>query len=74
MSEQPAKVSPVSNTGSLELTEDSIRQRAYELYAERGFEHGHDMDDWLQAEAEVMSRKPISGAGPNTQTHKVAAA
>ena len=74
MSKQRAGVSPVSNTGSLDLTEDSIRQRAYELYEERGFEHGHDMDDWLQAEAEVMSKKPIIDGDANTKAHKVAAA
>jgi len=65
MPKQRAIVSPISNTGSLELTEDSIRQRAYELYEQRGFEHGHDMDDWLQAEAEVMSKKPIDDADAN---------
>ena len=30
-----------------------IRQRAYELYEQRGKEDGYDLDDWLQAEAEV---------------------
>lgn len=74
MSKQRAEISPVPNTDSLKLTEDIIRQRAYELYEQRGFEHGHDMDDWLQAEAEVMGKKPSSGADPSTKAHKVAAA
>ena len=39
--------------GSQELTEEIIRRRAYELFEQRGSEHGHDFDDWLQAEAEV---------------------
>lgn len=30
-----------------------IRVRAYELYEQRGGEMGHELDDWLQAEAEV---------------------
>jgi len=34
-------------------TLEKIRQRAYELYELRGRENGHDMDDWLLAEAEV---------------------
>ena len=32
---------------------EQIRQRAYELYEQRGRNDGQDMDDWLQAEAEV---------------------
>lgn len=38
--------------GSLKLHEE-IRQRAYQLYVDRGREHGHDVDDWLQAETEL---------------------
>ena len=30
-----------------------IRQRAHEIYAARGGEPGHDVEDWLQAEREV---------------------
>lgn len=33
--------------------EEEIRRRAYEFYEERGREHGHDLDDWVRAEAEV---------------------
>jgi hypothetical protein len=32
--------------------EQEIRRRAYALYEERGKEDGHDLDDWLRAEAE----------------------
>jgi hypothetical protein len=38
--------------GSLKLQEE-IRQRAYALYEKRGRKHGHDLDDWLEAEAEA---------------------
>jgi len=34
-----------------------IRRRAYELYERRGRVGGHALDDWLQAEAEVLERK-----------------
>jgi uncharacterized protein len=30
-----------------------IKVRAYELFEQRGREHGHDLDDWLQAEVEL---------------------
>ena len=33
--------------------EEEIRRRAHELYEERGREDGHDMEDWLRAEAEI---------------------
>ena len=38
--------------------EEQIRFRAYELYEQRGGEHGNDLDDWLQAELELTQRKP----------------
>jgi hypothetical protein len=40
-----------------------IRVRAYELFEQRGREDGHDLDDWLQAEAELTmpARSQIRG-------------
>ena len=43
--------------GSLDLTEDIIRARAYRFYEDRCFEGGHDLEDWLRAEAEVFGKK-----------------
>ncbi len=34
--------------------EEQIRRRAYALYEARGREDGHDREDWLQAEAEIL--------------------
>jgi len=34
--------------------EDRIRHRAYQLYEQRGTVDGFALDDWLQAEAEVL--------------------
>ena len=36
--------------------EDEIRRRAYELSERRGFEPGHEREDWLLAESEVLAR------------------
>ena len=36
--------------------EEEIRRRAYELYEKRGREDGHDLDDWLRAEAEITAK------------------
>jgi hypothetical protein len=35
------------------VSEDKIRQRAYELYMKRGGQHGKHVDDWFRAEAEL---------------------
>ena len=35
-----------------------IATRAHELYAERGYRHGYALDDWLEAEREILSRVP----------------
>ena len=36
-------------------TENDIARRAYELFVERGGEHGRDLDDWLSAKRELLS-------------------
>jgi hypothetical protein len=41
------------NTATDASLEEAIRHRAYELYEERGCEDGHNVDDWLRAEAEI---------------------
>lgn len=38
---------------SLEQREAMIRDAAYYHFARRGYVHGHDMEDWLAAEAEI---------------------
>lgn len=35
-----------------------IAKRAYELYSERGYRYGYALDDWLDAEREILSRVP----------------
>jgi hypothetical protein len=34
---------------------ERISRRAYELYENRGGEHGREVEDWLEAENEVLS-------------------
>ncbi len=35
------------------IAESEIARRAFELYCERGGQHGYDIDDWLRAEREL---------------------
>jgi hypothetical protein len=37
-------------------TDEMIRVRAYEMFTQRGGEHGYHLDDWLAAERELKSR------------------
>jgi Protein of unknown function (DUF2934) len=34
-------------------TEEEIRNRAYDIYLQRGSAQGNDLDDWLKAEREL---------------------
>ena len=41
---------------------ERIRCRAYALYELRGRKDGHDIDDWLQAESEILSDEETAKA------------
>jgi hypothetical protein len=43
---------PVSQPAAVTANSD-IARRAYELYLARGCRHGHDLEDWVQAEREL---------------------
>jgi hypothetical protein len=47
---------------------DRIAEKAYELYQKRGQVHGHDLDDWLEAErlilAKIRSQEPARTRRP----------
>jgi ribosomal protein L7/L12 len=38
----------------MEITPEQIATRAYERFVERGGEHGHDVEDWLAAKADLQ--------------------
>jgi hypothetical protein len=48
--------------GAANVTERDIARRAYELYLARDGEHGHDVEDWLQAEHELRATERSTGA------------
>jgi hypothetical protein len=45
---------------TIEMPFDVVAHRAYELFLERGGEHGHDVEDWLKAEREVRETSILS--------------
>ena len=54
---KPIPISPMEaqTTKSLDDLQVQIRLRAFEIYERRGRENGHDVEDWLQAESEVVA-------------------
>ena len=48
---------PRSAKSASSNAEERIRRRAYELYDQRGRVDGFALDDWLQAEAEILGKQ-----------------
>jgi Protein of unknown function (DUF2934) len=42
-----------SQNGAAKVSDEQIRERAYQLYLERGRQHGNHEDDWFRAESEL---------------------
>ncbi len=47
-----------------------IEQRAYHLYALGGYEHGHDVEHWLQAEREGLAQTSANSVIPKAEKTK----
>jgi hypothetical protein len=45
-------------------TAEEIAQRAYEIFVGRGGEPGHEIDDWLQAESELLREHAARRSNP----------
>lgn len=46
---------------SINIDQEDIARRAFELYEARGCEQGHDVEDWLQAERELAEERGLTG-------------
>lgn len=53
---RPADVNARVMQGDSAVDSDEVSRRAYELYQQRGGEHGQDWDDWFQAERETRTQ------------------
>ena len=58
MSKPIEKSSPVNEPQPAEghPTREEIELRAHQIYVERGGAHGHDVEDWLRAEGELLEK------------------
>ena len=52
----PDPVSQVKEPAVSELPIEEVQSEAYRLFLDRGGEHGHDVEDWLAAEALVRAK------------------
>lgn len=57
-SDVPASSPIHQESRDMDELQGTIATRAYALYEERGYRHGCDLQDWLDAEREILSRKP----------------
>jgi hypothetical protein len=51
-----ATAAPVQQVSVSTDSQEAIRSLAYSIFEQRGRENGHDLDDWLVAEAEVVGK------------------
>lgn len=50
-------VKTASRPSNSQGVDEKIRNKAYELFEKRGYSHGNDLSDWLEAEKIVKSNK-----------------
>jgi hypothetical protein len=58
----PSRQQSITQPGSTPELLEQIRIRAYELFEERGRAEGHEVEDWLQAEDEVLRKTAKTSA------------
>jgi hypothetical protein len=63
MSRIVSSPSPQSSTLQ-KVPPDKIAQRAYEKWVKRGMQHGSDVQDWLEAEAELRAEMARGQTAP----------
>ncbi len=55
---------PAGQGSRMSPSHDEIAARAFEIFAGRGFQHGQDQQDWLQAERELTQGNAAGLSNP----------
>lgn len=55
-SKTQSPVQSAKQTSGVSPAKDEVQFRAYQIYLSRNRQPGHALDDWLQAERELLSR------------------
>ncbi|MBI4869515.1 MAG: DUF2934 domain-containing protein [Candidatus Wallbacteria bacterium] len=53
-----AATAPAAAPVETRETRDAIARRAFEYFQARGCQPGHELEDWLMAEREILARQP----------------
>ena len=53
---------PAATAAPARPTSADVAKRAFELYCQRGCQDGYDVQDWLQAERELLTDSSSSAA------------
>lgn len=63
---KPARTSKKSNGTADHFNDpDAVARRAYEIFQNRGGDHGADLDDWLEAERQLKpGPSDVTGPAP----------
>jgi len=67
----PTRVTPHAVSQSPNPADADIARRAFELFCERGCQHGRDVEDWLQAERELREEANSAAALPELSAASV---
>lgn len=62
MSQHKTEATPYDST-----LHQKITHRAYQIFERRGRLHGHDVEDWLRAEREIMAAWTLRTAPPRAK-------
>ena len=52
----PKRNAAKTKLASLDASHDQIASLAHRFWTERGGQHGHDTEDWLRAERQVLGK------------------
>ncbi|TAK53528.1 MAG: DUF2934 domain-containing protein [Gammaproteobacteria bacterium] len=61
----PSQVRSIAPDGSPDPTHAEVAARAFEIYQQRGGEHGCDQSDWFRAERELRAARAGIGRARN---------
>src|ERR1035437_9681374 len=50
------KENVVSNSQPKVVSREKIEQVAYQIWVQRGYQHGYALEDWIRAERELLER------------------
>ena len=50
------KENVVSNSQPKVVSREKIEQVAYQIWVQRGYQHGYALEDWIAAESELLER------------------